>query len=196
MEKKHMKWIDAVKGVAILAVVLDHSFGILYTNRLFWMSTYFSVSVFIFMSGITSYYSCERYKNLSIGKQIIRRIGNIFIPYAVATCIYQIRIDKIWDLHDYVGYLLKFNITPPFYFVVFFLQLIIISPYLYRILHIELKSKWKTEIIHGIVLMVSVVIAIFSVRYTFVIDVYGGGKYILGGELSDIILHGTNGGVL
>lgn len=181
-EKKRSKWIDAVKAVAIIAVVIDHSFGTLYTNRWVWLSTYFSVSVFVFMAGVTNYYSCENHHNTSIKEQTFRRINKMVMPYAVATAIYQIAIYKCWNLKEYINFILGFNITPPFYFVVFFIQLIFVSPYLYRILQIKLNSKGKTIIKQLVVFELIVIISVLNVKYTFVVDVWGGGKYIMGGS--------------
>lgn len=57
VEKKRIFWLDFGKFIAILAVLLDHSSGLLYKTPLIQRATFFSVSLFILTSGITSYYS-------------------------------------------------------------------------------------------------------------------------------------------
>lgn len=176
-EKIHLKWIDASKGVAILAVLIDHSHGLLYSNNNISLWSYFSVTVFIFLSGITSYYSSERHKEKNIYSEIIRKVKGIVIPYAIATCVYQLTITKKLFLSEYLSHFIKFDITPPFYFIVFYIQLIIISPYIYMFL-----NQWKSKIVHGVIILFSVIISIMCIRYTFILDVWGGGKYLFGGS--------------
>lgn len=45
--KKRTNWIDAAKAVAILAVIIDHSAGILYSSRIVSLSTFFCNSVYL-----------------------------------------------------------------------------------------------------------------------------------------------------
>lgn len=132
------------------------------------------------MGGITSYLSSERHEQESIRVELLRKGKSILIPYAVATCIYQLIIEKRIELMTLLGHLVKFDITAPFYFVVFYVQLLIISPYLYRLI-----NRWggeKRKLMHCLMLALSVVISLFCIKRTFVLDVWGGGKYILGGS--------------
>lgn len=179
-KKSHLRWIDAAKGVAIIAVIIDHSTGILFSNRIISLCSYFSVTVFVFLAGITSYYSSERHQKENIQNEIIRKAKSIIFPYAIATCVYQLVIDKRWEVSEYIRHLLQFDITPPFYFIVFYIQLIIISPYIYRLLN-RWKGK-KEKYIHCIMVVLSVFISVLCIRYTFILDVWGGGKYLLGGS--------------
>lgn len=185
IEKSHLKWIDAAKGIAILAVIIDHSTGLLFSKRIISLSSYFSVTVFVFLAGITSYYSSERHKDESIGGELIRKIKSILIPYAVATCIYQFVIKGRFNFGEYINHLLYFDITPPFYFVVFFLQLIFISPYIYRLIEYKKEKSW-----HCLMVVLATMISLFCIRYTFIIDVWGGGKYLLGGSYLLVYLLG------
>lgn len=60
-EKKQIEWINGAKFVAILAVLVDHTYGILYNNPDIAKATYFSVALFVLLSGMTSYLSDMRY---------------------------------------------------------------------------------------------------------------------------------------
>lgn len=58
---KEIQWINGAKFIAIMAVILDHTHGILYFDGRIAMGTHFSVALFVFISGITSYISLEKY---------------------------------------------------------------------------------------------------------------------------------------
>lgn len=58
---KTIKWIDCAKCLAILAVMTDHTNGILYTNQDIAYASYFSVSLFIIIAGMMSFLSNERH---------------------------------------------------------------------------------------------------------------------------------------
>lgn len=55
--RREIKWINRAKAVAIFAVLVDHTYGILYTNVKVAMASNYSVSLFILISGILSYTS-------------------------------------------------------------------------------------------------------------------------------------------
>lgn len=55
--KQEIKWINCAKAIAIFAVLIDHTNGILYTNANIAMASYYSVSLFILISGMLSYIS-------------------------------------------------------------------------------------------------------------------------------------------
>lgn len=179
-EQTHLQWIDAAKGVAIIAVIIDHSTGILFSNKIISLCSFFSVTVFVFLGGITSYLSSERHNQESIKDELRRKVKSILIPYIVATCIYQLIIENRLELMTLLRHLMEFDITSPFYFVVFYIQLLIISPYLYRLI-----NRWEGiygKLMHCLMLALAVIISLFCIKRTFVLDVWGGGKYILGGS--------------
>lgn len=55
--KQEIKWINCAKAVAVFAVLIDHTNGILYTNANIAMASYYSVSLFILISGMLSFTS-------------------------------------------------------------------------------------------------------------------------------------------
>lgn len=54
---KRIQWIDCAKAVAITAVAVDHCNRVIYTNPAIAKASYFSVTLFIFLSGITAWNS-------------------------------------------------------------------------------------------------------------------------------------------
>ena len=57
MAKRNVVWIDCAKFLAILGVLVDHGKGILYEGESIQYLSFFSVSAFFFLSGMTSWYS-------------------------------------------------------------------------------------------------------------------------------------------
>lgn len=55
--KSQIAWLNGAKFVAILAVMVDHTNGVLYSNWSIAYASYFSVSLFIILAGMTSYFS-------------------------------------------------------------------------------------------------------------------------------------------
>lgn len=176
----HLQWVDAAKGIAIIAVIIDHSVGILYSSRVLSLCTYFSVTVFVYLAGITAFFSSERHRDEKIRNELIRKVKSIILPYIIATFFYILVIENRWLFIEYFKHLLRFDVTSPFYFIVFFTQLIIISPYLYRI--IIWTDKISGKMLQSVLVILSVGISILCIRHTFILDVYGGGKYIFGGS--------------
>lgn len=171
---KKIDWIDFLKGLAILAVITDH-LVFTYTNKTIQMHTQFSVTMFIFLSGITSCISQSR----NTGKKgyISKRLLGIFIPYVVATVAYQLLItDYHFDFMIFKDYILNFNVSPPFYFIAFFMQLVLVSPILYKLFDIN-KSIYSRVIS----LIVIYILSLYLTHYTKISNIYGGGNLILGG---------------
>lgn len=69
-ENKQILWLNCSKTVAVLAVLVDHTNGVLYTNQDIAYASYFSVSLFIIISGLTSYFSNSSGKKVSGGGEI------------------------------------------------------------------------------------------------------------------------------
>lgn len=126
------KWINVGKFLAILAVMVDHTNGVLYINQGIAYGSYFSVSLFILLMGITTYYSYEKSK-ITLGKKVMQRIKGIAIPYIVATVISSIFIYHFFDLQMILQMLLQFS--GPHYFVLLYVQLLLVSPVMFVVVH-------------------------------------------------------------
>lgn len=86
---ERQSWIDVLKFIAIAAVFVDHTSGFLYTSPYIAYASYFSVTVFIFLSGVTAFDSNIRRMNEPFVKNVWRKLRNILIPYAMCTSVYM-----------------------------------------------------------------------------------------------------------
>jgi len=179
-EKKVLHWINCGKFLAITCVLIDHTAGVFYSNINIAKFSCFSVSLFILLSGITSFYSNRRNAAKRRLKESWRRLSILLIPYAVATAVYQLFERKSFDLSTYLLNLLNFNADGMFYFVFFFAQLTIISPFLYDVICAANRSK-RPRVAHALILLTLVGLIPFLTRFTFMLPLYGAGKYLFGG---------------
>lgn len=171
---KQIKWINCAKFIAILAVMIDHTSGILYTNEKIVLASYFSVSLFIIISGMTSWISYE--KN---NKNMIKKLSILF-DYCIATFVYLLCEKHFFDFKQYIKLLINFNVTGPFYFVLLYVQLTLVSGIIFNYLHKERSTK--KQIIYDILGLLGVIcISYFTTNYTNILNIYGGGGKILGG---------------
>ena len=172
-----INWIDGGKFLAILAVLIDHTKGVLYSNAKVAMGARYSVILFILLSGITVFQSDIRYETEKYGESIIRGTKRIVIEYLVATFIYQICITRFFDFFSYWNFVTRFNISQPLYFVLLYIQLMLVNKLLYNAL-----TKLPGGVYKDILLLCIIVfISYLTTNYTNVLDVYGGGGKLFGG---------------
>ena len=173
-------WVDCLKLFACLAVYVDHTSGFLYFNPYILYASYFSVPVFIFLSGMTGYGSNSKHVSEPYLEDMRRRLLRIVIPYAIATAFYVVYIYRMFDLKTYILSLLRFDISAPFYFLVFYIQLVMIGRGLYKLIQWTGKRTYF-QWIYLFEIFVFVLFAALMMRYTYVLPVHGGGKYLFGG---------------
>lgn len=123
---KRITWINCAKFVAILAVLVDHTYGTLYDDSNIQLLSWFSVSLFILLSGMTIYMSIERHP-MGWMKTGFRLSKKIISAYCLSVVVYYIVMYRSFDLMLYIKFLLAFNIAGPHYFVLLYLQLIFVS---------------------------------------------------------------------
>lgn len=176
-------WIDCLKTFSILAVFTDHTNGFLYKNQTIAYMSYFSVSLFVLLGGITSYMSNKRHEELTWLQDIGRKLKGILVPYAIAMAIHLFFQFKVLDLKTYLKVLIEFGgveFTSPFYFIVFYLQLILVSRCLYRIINWTEGKKWY-KIWFIFELVIALLFSAICIQYTYILPVHGGGQYLFGG---------------
>ena len=177
MEKK-ITWINCVKAVAILAVMIDHTAGILYSQRNIQLASFFSVSLFIIVSGMMCYSSDERHE-LNWYQTFFRSSRGIITAYLIANVVYLVWNTHFFDFSTYVNYVIHFDLSGPFYYVLLYLQLMLVNRFLYNILK---KNQGKYSIILDIAIGVVILIICFlTTNYTNILSVYGGGGKVFGG---------------
>ena len=98
----------------------------------------------------------------------------------MATFVLQIWYTRFFDLRTYVSYLLNFSIQGPYYFLLFFLQLKLITPFL--VMWCRFCDKQKTKFFWHVITMVFLCwFCSILVRFTFILQVHGAGKNLFGG---------------
>lgn len=111
-----IQWIDFMKAIAIFAVLVDHTYGVLYTNLKISRASFFSVTLFILISGVTSYTSFLRRKDIPYGEDLKRKLKAILIPYGIATAVYGIIAIRYFDLMSFIN---SFFFRQRFHFILF-----------------------------------------------------------------------------
>ena len=79
-------WINCAKCVAILAVLVDHTYQRLYDNQDISKLSYFSVSMFILLAGMTTYMSIENHP-MGWMKNFFRLSKKILSALSICCCI-------------------------------------------------------------------------------------------------------------
>lgn len=173
-------WIDLCKLIAIIGVLIDHTYNVLYSDAKIQLFSFYSVSLFIFVMGITSYHSLNK-TSISCRKWIQNKSIGIIIPYLIATLIYLIYANRSFDIWAYFIHIIYFNMSAPFYYVALYLQLVIISPIIYLLLSKidTLKLKW---VYYAFLLVLILLISSLTTNYTNILSIYGGGGKLLGGN--------------
>lgn len=117
-EKKRINWLDCTKTIAIMAVIVDHCNGGLYTNPKIAQASYFSTSLFVLLAGISADLAFE--KDVKSGKnKTFQRLEKIFIQYAFATLILTCYLNKFFDLKIYLSNVINFSASGLYYYFVF-----------------------------------------------------------------------------
>lgn len=171
-----LRWINFLKGTAMLAVVFDHLYGLVYINTFVHSLTIYSVTLFIILAGFTSSISMGRSK-LPIRSYIYKRVASIVVPYLIATLVYHLYSNKFYfDFNIFKNQVIMFNASAPFYFVLFFLQLIVVSPILFRLF------QGRTFYQQLVALIFIYMISFYFTHFTSISNYYGGASRVLGGS--------------
>ena len=176
---REIEWINFAKFIAIVAVIFDHSYGVLYFNERVRILSYFSVSLFVLISGMLSYRSIIKHQ-LSWFKTFWRSSKRIILAYLVSTMVYYVWVNRFFDLYQYIQLISNFNISGPFYYVALYIQLMLISKPLFNIIDkIPMTKKGIIiEVIFGFLLLY---ISHCSIFYSNILYLYGGAGKLLGG---------------
>ncbi len=174
-------WIDLLKLLAIFAVFVDHTNGFLYTDQRVAYLSAFSVTLFILLSGMNSYLSYERrdqsgseitWKNCESIK-----LKKLIFPYIIATACYLIFAYGVLDLRTLISSVLQFSASAPFYFIVFYLQLVIIARPLYYLIKSTSKIKKLPYIYIYIYIYNGVCRICHIIRFVYKIYIHSAGSW-------------------
>ncbi len=177
------KWVDVAKGLAILAVMTDHSRNTLYINDRIQRISFFSVTLFIMIMGVTTYWSYNNSK-IPLWEKVKSRILGIFVPYVVATFVAHCFFNRSFRWDSFYYCVLHFSATSPYYYVLLYIQMLLISPILFlgmkKLESLPGVKKIALEIIGGVGICL---IARISNLFTDISGIYAsrlfGGSYLL-----------------
>lgn len=173
-------WIDILKFLAIIAVMIDHTNITLYSSRYVAYASFFSVTTFVFLGGACGFASQQRHKDDNKWKNLLRREKNILIPYLTASAFYLLYLNRMLDLRTYISTVLNFTAADPFYYVLVYCQLIAIT-YPLSVIVSKCASGRRPFLYHFIAAACILAISALSLNYTYILPVYGGGQFLFGG---------------
>ncbi len=129
------QYIQALRGIAILAVVFIHCLGKNGVGS--WLIKpwlYFSVMLFVFLSG---YLTTKERVEGRVSKFYLKRLSKIIPPYIIWTVIYLV-YDGNLTLKYFIKCLVTAGACGPLYFLVDYGQLVVLTPLIF----ILLSKKW------------------------------------------------------
>lgn len=176
MIKQRYEWVDIMKAVAILAVILNHTVGLIFESQLILLHTGFSVTLFIFLSGITSSISISNKEEVNL-KYLWNRLKSPVASYIVASFVYHVFVSNYrFDFIPFINQILTFSASPPFYFFAFYFQLVLCSTILYKIINYK-----KSFLYHVAILIIILIVSNYLTTHTLIGNIMGGGGNLLGG---------------
>ena len=176
---KRAQWIDVAKFMAIIAVMIDHTSNLLYTDKAITYFSYFSVSLFILVMGITTMWSYNS-DGRNVWEKTRRKCLGIIGPYIVATFVYGILKYGELDFEVMFEHIIRFNISGPFYYVLLYVQLVLVSPILFYIFE-KAETKSRGVVIELFAFLTVLLISWWTTNYSNILGVHGGGGKLFGG---------------
>ena len=191
-KEKRIEWVDISKAIAIIFVLIDHSYSKAHNNYRLAVISFCSVSLFIFLMGVTSYWSYDR-SSENLKSILWKKCRNILLPYIVASIVYSLAETHFFDLEVFLNHLVHFNASLPFYYVLLYLQLIFAVPILYALL--KNIDRYNHPLLLILLLFAGITLfAIIAIRRSNILDVYGGGGIFLGGTYLILLFLGMTFG--
>ncbi|SHN62992.1 acyltransferase family protein [Desulfovibrio litoralis] len=131
--KNRIDYLDFVKGLAIISVVLLHTLPSGWLKPIFAVfHIWQAVPVFIFVAGITGCITWERRKkNISAYyKDLPSKIWGLYLPYIIAVLLYQLYVFDFMNPFHFVTSILSGSVGPGGYFVSLIVQHMLIFPFI------------------------------------------------------------------
>lgn len=172
---KNYLWLDLLKGIAMIAVVVDHLFYY-YQNLTVQYHTGFHVSLFILIAGFTSALSIQNRGGVVNFLYLLKRISKIFIPYLVVTLVYCLYYGY-FNLSIIFQKIITFSVAGPLYFVFFYVQLIAISYFIYKLI-----NHHQSPLFDILLIIVFYLFAFFLNKDKIISSFYGGSGVLFGGS--------------
>ncbi|MEM5787710.1 MAG: acyltransferase family protein [Syntrophobacteraceae bacterium] len=174
---ERIAWIDFGKGLAMLAVIIDHICRYERFILPYKYYTIFSVTSFVLLSGINTGGKIARESTIR-SRNSLPSVYAILVSYSVATLVYTFyNGDFVFNLEHFLRNLFYFKASGPFYFIFFLVQLLLISRLLYG-----LTVLYDSRIYHILLLTATYALSKILQDVTFMLPLTGGGKYLFGGS--------------
>ena len=175
--EERSKWIDCAKLVAMLGVLVDHTRTLLYDNPLVNIASFYAVPLFIIIAGMLSFRSIDRHR-LGWFQTFLKAAKKIVPAYVLATFVFQVCGTRSFDFAVFLDDLCHFSAAGPFYYVLLYLQLMLVCKALFVVASSAPKKMgWLW---HTVVFALLLLFAAWSVNKTNILHVYGGGGRLLG----------------
>lgn len=182
--KQHLLWIDVAKLIAIMGVLVDHTAGFLYTNERIQLTSFYSVSLFVLITGYTQYASIDAKIDGRIDflwRFFCGRVKHILPPYAFAVLIYHVDAGKSFDLEKYLHLFIHFNASGPLYYVLLYIQLSFLSVLIYSLMNRTYRIIKGNNVSEFVLFIVLLLVSALTTNFTNILGIYGGGGRLLGG---------------
>ena len=173
-------WLDFLKGLAMFAVVANHVFDTrvpICPSALICELSFFNVSLFVICGGVSaslSFASCQMPGRK--WSKSVSRIMSLLGYYTLALAMTRIMYTRRLDLGDFFASWISF--PAQFYFVLFFCELLLVSPIIYALL-LNYRGKYFQSIVCVVGIML---VSLYCMFFTNIPLVYGGGGRLLGGS--------------
>lgn len=173
--KQYIEELDIFRGLAFLAVVMQHVLGIF--NRqadagladsammgMLFNAAKFAVPAFVFVSGMVLFYNYP--EKVPYGRFVVKRFREIFVPYMIWTALYWVVFNGMpsLDLSSaavYVRHVLLGTGAYHLWFVVMLFPFYLLYPLLLKGFQLGWRSRWGTGWKAGML------IALAAIAYTF-----------------------------
>lgn len=161
--------------MAIIGVVVCHQINFLHTSNWINCFTIYAVPLLILCAGITKSFSIKKYilaqkkGNLKYDwtRYTIKSLKSICLSYLLCCMVYGVYYGT-WDgvsIKELLDVTISFRLSPPFYFLEYYIMLSILAPFLYFIVSI-IESKINTKIIL-VITEICFLICLWCMGYVF-----------------------------
>ncbi len=154
--------IQILRAISIFCVVIIHTYPYNQLGIFLRPFVNFAVPVFVFLSGFLTKIEIDDVK-----KFYKKRILRITIPYIIWSIIYTI-FHKSYSSFFYN--LIMGSATGPFYYIITYLQLVLITPLLSKIANS--KYKYLGFLVTPLALILKIFVTIFNIRSGLFYEVY------------------------
>ncbi len=147
---KRLLYLDVLRGMAIIAVVICHMQWLTHESEHVQAFTLFSTTTLIFAMGITKGMSLKKFLKTDSKSSFLgytfKSMIHILMSYIFATIITDIVLYNQYDIKVWTDNILYFNALPPFYFIALYIKLSLWSPIIFLIFNKLLSIKSKVYI--------------------------------------------------